>query len=104
MDNDFKLVQNFLLQERDRQVRKSLGITRREIANQFIWDLYSLPGSGGSDERSYARRWLGRSNLIGSVGPWDMGEFVFSNFSPPTALEMEKIANNIRSRSSGRER
>ena len=103
--DDYELVQKFLLQERDRQVKKAFGFGRKEITQQFLCDLYRLPSSGGSDEREYAFRWLERSgNLFSSIESWQQLEGVFSNFSNLTGQEVSRIAENIRSKQSGRDR
>lgn len=100
MIDSFALVQRYLLHERDREVRKVLGIGKKEILTQFITDLYSLPGSGGSDERQMAREWLERSNqLFLNFARWEKRDEAFSNFSVPTIGETKELIKLIESKS-----
>jgi hypothetical protein len=92
-------VKRYLLAERDRDVKKILGIGHREIGKQLITDLYSLPGSGGSDERMMARDWFFREvGLIGRRGDfktWGEMHSILESFHMPGAQEVEAMAAKL---------
>lgn len=50
--------------ERERRLTrlaKISGTTEEQIVENFICDLLSLPGNGGSDEREFAKQWFLRN-------------------------------------------
>ena len=94
-------VKRHLLIERDREVKKVLGIDHRQIASQLITDLYSLPGAGGSDERFMARDWFFRE--IGLFGKredkfktWTEMYKLLESFHVPYFAEMERLAAELK--------
>jgi hypothetical protein len=96
----FDKVERHLLMDRNSQVMKVMGIGQRDIGNQLIADLYSLPGSGGSDEREFAKEWFFRSiALFGRRGDsfktWEEMKPVIGSFDVPTLMEMEQLASRL---------
>jgi len=43
------------------RLSKLSGLTKEEIVGNFLRDLLSLPGNGGSDERDFAKQWFLRN-------------------------------------------
>ena len=103
MRDDLEVVKKHLLRERDREVRKILGFGKTQILDRFITDLYSLPGSGGSDERRLARDWLERRlDLFPDHDRWLKQDRAFFGFYVPTISETEEILKTIKSKFSER--
>ncbi|MGE3682719.1 MAG: hypothetical protein AB7G93_13420 [Bdellovibrionales bacterium] len=93
-------VKKHLLHERDRKVKKVIGIGHREISKQLITDLYCLPGSGGSDEREKAREWFLREiGLFGLKGDsfenWGKMQDVLLEFREPYLHEINELAAKL---------
>lgn len=103
MSDEIELVKRHLLQKRDRQVQKVLGFGKKVILDQFITDLYALPGNGGSDERRMAREWLERSgHLFNDLASWELHHQAFYGFYVPTRSETDELLKIIKSKSSER--
>lgn len=105
MDQKSELVKSHLLRERDREVRRVLGLSKKQIVESFVEDLYSLPGSGGSDERRLAREWLERRvDLFLDHNHWEKRHDAFFGFYVPTIQQTEELLKTIKIRSSDRSR
>ena len=95
---NFKKAQSKILEDRKKLLSSLLKSTSAEILKQFECDLFGV-GSGGSDERGFAREWLLRN--YGSLNKNHRGvsygelRLHLESFDELTIMEVNRLAEKM---------